>query len=240
MLMTATSLLQAAQSPTGSLTGDYVSTGSGGYLGGSALLGAPGENSVLAPAHSAAAPSVAGVLMGAGLAANIVGSFFGMRSAQNELKAQALSLQGEQTMAAINARRAEQDAQTTLQAGGAAIARRTLAAGQEQGAIAATTAGRGIVAGVGSAAEVQASSEIAKAIDVMDINVNAVREAGARRAMATNDSNRASLLGVSAANTRRSAGNGLLPLAAAGGAVLSTASRIGERWAARNLYPDVQ
>jgi hypothetical protein len=235
-MLNAADLLRAIRSPTDALQGPD------GYLGIDALRDPIGTDSVLAPSPAGGLDhaTLGGILLGAGALASTVGSFFAVRSAQSAQKSQALSMEFEASMAALNARRAEQSAQDAMKAGGAAIARRTLAAGQEAGSAAATMAGRGIASGVGSAAEVQASIALAKEIDTMSITANAVREANAARTGAVNYRTRASLAGLSARNLRGSAGNDLAAGAAAGGSVLGLAARIGERWSFGRRYPEVE
>ncbi len=233
MLMTAADLFRSTQEPL-----DYVRVP---QPAAPALFDPAGTNGVLArPAPAAGFGGLGELMVGAGALASMVGNFFAVRSAQSAAKTQALSMEFEASMAALNARRAEQTAQDAQKAGGAAIARRTLAAGQEAGSAAATMAGRGVTAGVGSAAEVQASIALAKEIDTMSIAANATRDANAARAGAANYQNRAALARVSAHNLRAGAGNDLVGGAAAGGAVLGLAARVGERWAFGRRYPEVE
>lgn len=168
----------------------------------------------------------AGLILGIfGAVNSAIGTFYEARSAKNAFKAQALTLEFEQTQANANARLAEQDAQAEIQAGHDELARMTLAAGQEKASATVREAARGVVSGVGSAAEVQATRELMKQIDSMTINANATRAAGAMRIRGANMSGRAGLLGASAENARAS-GRLLRPGAAAGASLLSSAGPV--------------
>jgi hypothetical protein len=102
----------------------------------------------------------------------------------------------------------------------------TLQAGQEKSALRAATGGSGTVVGAGSAAEVQASIDLVKEMDVRAIRVNAAGAAGAARTRAVNHLNTALLGRVSARNLRRGAGNDFLSSAAASGSLLDSGSKL--------------
>lgn len=172
-------------------------------------------------------------IAGAGLAA--VGNFYAVKSQQNALKSEALSAEFAQSMSAINARNAELDAQAITEAGVREQSRISQAYGQAKGAARSTMAGRGIQAGRGSAAEVQASIEYAKKTDMFTANSNAVRAANAARTQAVNERNQSLLAGVSAANLRSSASS-LDPYAAVAGSLLGSGSSIAQQYLARSRY----
>lgn len=171
----------------------------------------------------------------AGSALQTVGSYYSVKSQANTMKSQALSLEHQASMSAINARAAEQDAQAITEAGQQQIGQVSAQYGQVKATERASTAARGIQAGVGSASEVQASIELAKQTDIYTINSNAVRAASAARTGAVNARNEALLAGVSATNMRKTAGS-LDPYAAAGGSLLTGASGISQQWLARSRY----
>lgn len=160
-----------------------------------------------------------------------VGTVFNVRAEQSKLKTQDLALQHEASLAAIDARRAEADAELALQSGQRQIGAVTATAGAEAGARRATMAGRGVQLGVGSAAEVQASGELIKEEDVMAIRSNAAREAAALRTGAVNQRNRAMFATLSGRNLRRSGGNDFTSAMAGGTSLLYSGSRLGAQWA---------
>lgn len=167
--------------------------------------------------------AITGALVGA------VGSFYAAKSQQYQLRSQALSLEFEQSLANLNARQAELDAHDILRAGQQEAGRVTLRAGLARGSTRASQSARGIVGGVGSAAEVVASGDLVKELDVHTINSNAVRAAGQARIRAVNARNRASLLGVSARNIRGTAGT-INPGVAAFTSLLGSGASIGSQF----------
>jgi adenine-specific DNA methylase len=171
----------------------------------------------------------------AGAALSAVGNYYAVKSQQAALESQALSMEHQATMSAINARAAEMDAQAIIEAGNREQSQVSAQYGQIKAGERAATAGRGIQAGVGSAAEVQASIEYAKQADVYQVNSNAVRAAAAARAQSVNATNESNLARVSAANLRGTASS-LNPYLAAGTSLLSSASGISQQWLARNRY----
>lgn len=140
-----------------------------------------------------------------GAAYNAVGAFFGAKSQQKQLESGALSAEHEASIANLNARAAESDAQAILAAGQRDVGLTGLRYAQEKGSSAASAAARGVQAGVGSAAEVQASIEFAKQVDQMTITADSVRSAEAQRTRATDLRNRSALSLTSARNLRRTA-----------------------------------
>jgi hypothetical protein len=166
--------------------------------------------------------SIAGALTGA------IGSFYSAKNQQYQLKSQALSLEFERSIANINARAAELDAKHILEAGRHQKALVTLQAGQVKASQRVSQAAAGIQGGVGSAAEVLASTELAKRLDSLTIDANTARAAMAARSRAVNFQNQSLLTGVSAQNLRDSAGS-ISPFMAAGTSLLGSASRVASR-----------
>lgn len=167
--------------------------------------------------------SIGGALMSS------IGAFYAAKSQQTQFKSQALSLEFEQSMAALNALQAEQDAQATLRAGQQEIGQLGLRSAQERGSVRASQGASGVQAGVGNAAEVQASMRLAQEMDALTINANAIRAAGARRTQATNARNEGLLAGVSARNLRGSA-RSINPYMAANASLLSNAGTVASQW----------
>lgn len=163
-----------------------------------------------------------------GSASRAFGAYYAAEAQKSELKSRALSLDLEQSMSRINARAAEQEAQSILDAGNKEVGRYTMRAGQERAAEVASQGARGIEGG-GSAAEVLASMDLVKEIDVHTIQLNSVRQANAARTQAVNYQNQGLLAGVSAANLRSTAG-AIQPLAAAGGSLLDSGAQVADQW----------
>lgn len=99
-----------------------------------------------------------------------------------ESNAEAILTTGE-----FNAAIAELGAQSALSAGEKEIASYTMQVGQVKGKQRASMAANGVDLGVGSAAEVQASTEIVKEIDKKTIAANAARSAWGYRAQGGSD-----------------------------------------------------
>jgi len=164
-----------------------------------------------------------------GAITSAIGAFYGAKSKQYELRSAASSMDFEATMADMNARAAEQDAQMVLEAGQHQAALRGLETAQTKGAQRASTAAAGIQGGVGSAAETMATTQLAHEIDTWTINVNSVRAAGERRMESVNLRNRAALSRVSANNLRRSART-IKPWVAGATDLLGGASMVSNQW----------
>jgi len=172
-----------------------------------------------------------GVLAVAGLVQQAIGAFYSAKSAQYQAKAAASTADFERSIANINARSAELEAESILTAGQREAGRLQLGYRETKGSQRVSQAAAGIQAGVGSAAEVQATTEIAKEIDSLAITANSVRAANAARARATEFRNRGLLAGVSAANLRGSA-HSISPGLAAGTSLLGGAGTVASQWAA--------
>ncbi|HEY0200249.1 MAG TPA: hypothetical protein VGC24_01005 [Burkholderiaceae bacterium] len=154
-----------------------------------------------------------------GAASGAIGSYFGAQTQRTNANAQA-------AIADTNARIAELGAQSALRQGQQQTAAYTLQAGQKMGAQRAAQAANGVDLGVGSAAEVRASSAILKDIDVNQINANAVANAWGYRTQATNYSNQAL--------TARATAGSVSPLTSATTSLLGSASSIASTWYSQN------
>lgn len=173
---------------------------------------------------------VGGVLGIAGLMTSAVGNYYALKSQQYQLRSQALSLEYEQSMSALNARNAELDAQSILEAGEREHGQLTQQYGQAKASARVSQAASGVQAGVGSAAEVQASIDYAKEADTFAIDMNTLRAANARRTQAVDLQNRAALAGVSAANVRGAAGS-INPFLGSAASLLGGAGQVAQSWA---------
>jgi hypothetical protein len=170
-----------------------------------------------------------GALMAAGLAVQAVGGFYSVKSAQYKAKSQALTLEFEQTIAYMNARSAERDAQRTLRAGQEAAGRVGLQYGQVKEGLRTRQAAGGIQAGVGSAAEVATSVEYAKESDMNTIGRNAVYGASAHRRTSASFYGRGLLAGASARNIRGMAG-AMNPWISSGLSLLGGSGQVGMQY----------
>lgn len=166
---------------------------------------------------------VGGALLGA------VGAYYAADAAKSRLKSEASSLDFEASIARQNARNAEADAQAILQAGEREAVRLGLAQGQDRGRREVLQAASGTAAGVGSAAEVEASQRILEETDRLTIDSNAVRAAAAQRMQGVNYRNQALLADVSARNARRSA-RAINTGVAVATSLLSSAGPVASSW----------
>lgn len=158
-----------------------------------------------------------------------IGTYYAAKTAQYQDKSQASSFAFQADMAAINSSRAELTAESIEEAGKNQIASYTMQAGQQKAGAVATMAARGIALGSGSAADVAASMDIEKSLNVMAINSNATRQAWGAREQGTNYQNESLLDRTSAVNAMRSAGS-ISPVGNMAGSLLGSASQIAGQW----------
>lgn len=187
----------------------------------------PGAESWLNPDNIALAGmilEIGGALTGA------VGAFFAADAQKDQLKSQAMAAEHQQNMAAINARNAEREADAIMRDAERDIARVTMRAGAEKSARRASLAAGGIRLGVGTAAEIQATGDLLKEMDVYTVNSNAVRASNAARLRAVDIRNQGRAAGVSARNLFATSAS-LSPGVSAGTSLLSSAGRIARQWA---------
>ena len=145
-----------------------------------------------------------------------IGAYYQAENQKLQLKSQASAADFASRIAGINARNAEADAQFAIEAGRREAALYSLRAAQQRAATTVSLGARGIQAGVGSAAEVQASNEIAKRLDLQAIDTNTLRQSQAIRRQAVNERQQAMLGNASARNLRASA-RSIQPWAGAAG-----------------------
>jgi len=169
-----------------------------------------------------------GAAMGAVTSA--IGAYYAADAQKYQLKSQASALEFQKEISRRNASMAAEQAESIRRAGQQEIGRYTAAAGQAEATERARTGARGIQAGVGSAAEVAASNDIAKQIDVLTMNSNTVRAASAARMQATNYQTQATILGANAENARRSAGS-ISTWQGPAASLLGSAGSLGIEWA---------
>lgn len=158
-----------------------------------------------------------------------IGTFYAAKTAQYQERSQASSFAFQSDMAAINASRAEMTAESIEESGKNEIASYTMQAGQQKANATASMAARGIVLGQGSAADVSASMDIEKSLNVMAINSNTTRQAWAAREQGTDYANQSLLDRTSAVNAMRSAGS-ISPVGNTVNSLLGSATQIASRW----------
>jgi hypothetical protein len=151
----------------------------------------------------------------AGVASSAVGSYYSARLAK-------MQAQREAEIADSNARIAELGAQSALLQGQHEVARTTLRHGQLKGAQRAAMAANGIDLGEGSAAEIQAGSDLMKEIDVNTIEANAIRNAWGYRTQGVNAQNEAII--------KRGTASAISPGMAATSSLLSNAGSVAGNW----------
>lgn len=130
-------------------------------------------------------------LVGAG--ASLVGSLFGAFGAKKVTKYNNAIAQAQADIARINAKTMELCYQQRLFAAEGEYQRETMRAGQAKAAQKVALAANGVAMGVGSAAELQASTDIVKQINVNRIESNSIAEAWGYKAKKTDFENQALL-----------------------------------------------
>lgn len=169
------------------------------------------------PSTQLAQASLVGQIGGA--ASSAVGSYFSAAT-------QKINLQTQAYVADTNARIAELGAQTALSQGQQQVANLTLKAGQLKSSQRAAMAANGIDLGEGSAAEVQASTDIMKEIDTNTLTANAVRSAWGYRTQATNFQNDALM--------KRAGADSISPGMATATSLLGSAGSVAGSWYSLN------
>jgi hypothetical protein len=158
-----------------------------------------------------------------------IGTFYAAKTAQYQEKSQASTDAFQSDMAAINSSRAEITAESIEEAGKSQIANYTMQAGQQKAAATASMAARGIALGVGSAADVSASMDVEKDLNVLAINSNSTRQAWAARQQGTNYANESLIDRTSAVNANRSAGS-ISPVGSTVNSLLGSATQLAGQW----------
>lgn len=170
-----------------------------------------------------------------GAVTSAIGAFSAADLGRESLKSQALSMEFEASMSAINARAAEKDAAAILEAGQQETLMLDLGNAARKAADKASFASRGVAVGAGSAAEIAASSEFAHQLDRRSIRLNAVRAANDARVNATNQRIQGSIASVSARNLRATA-RSINPWMSASGGLLSGVGAAASAYANDHRY----
>lgn len=139
---------------------------------------------------------------GFGFALSAVAAYYQAAAQKGQLRSAAMDAEFASSMASINARAAEREANAIMLAGQQQASILASRYGQAKQGFVTRTAASGIRQG-GSAAEVRASMEMAKEMDLAALNQNVVQAREAARGRAVEFRNRSLLSSVSAENLRR-------------------------------------
>lgn len=151
----------------------------------------------------------------AGMLSGAVGSFYSAKSTKNQLKYEA-------AIADINASLSEKAAQQELQRGQFEVGQITRRAGQVKGSQRASMAANGIDLGVGSAAELQASTDLMKEQDARQAEINAIAGAWGYRTQGANYKSDALM--------SRASSSSINPGVSAGTSLLGSAGSVASQW----------
>ncbi|KVW93339.1 virion core protein, T7 gp14 family [Thiobacillus denitrificans] len=161
----------------------------------------------------------------AGAVSGAIGGFYSAKMSKNQLAFEA-------DMSRINARIAELGARTALDNGQKQVAGLTMQAGQLKSRQRASMAANGIDLGEGSAAEIQASTEIMKEIDKNTLEANAVRSAWGYRTEAANLQSSAMMKEGSAA--------GISPAMVGASSLMTGASKVASSWYGKSTSDQIR
>lgn len=178
------------------------------------------------------------ILATIGAVNSAIGTYFAAESQTTQLKMQAQNQKFSAQIAAINARRAGFEAEQAMRAGAMEIGRYSMGAAYQKAASITSMAARGIQGGVGSAAEVLASQDLIKQIDMITMNANRFRQAEAIRSQRINYLNEATIAGTSANNLLATAST-ISPITAVSTSLMTNASSIASAWAHQYQYRDL-
>jgi hypothetical protein len=164
-----------------------------------------------------------------GMANSAIGAYYGAKSQKLQLQSQALTMEFQSQISGINARMIEAQAQQIWRAGRAREMQIGLQAGQRISSTRASLAARGIQAGVGSAAEVIATTDLMKEIDLITANSNTVRAVEAERTRKVGVEASGLMQSLSAQNLSTSASS-ISPFMAAGTSLIGGATSFAGSW----------
>lgn len=150
-----------------------------------------------------------------GAGTGLISGYYGAKAQKNNLKFQA-------DMAETSAKISELQAQKALAQGSDRVAIRTMQAGKMKSAQKAALAANGVVTNEGSAAELQASEDALKEVDVNAIQSQAIDQAWGYRTQALNSRSQAAMARASA--------SGINPLVAGITSLLGSAGRVADYW----------
>lgn len=154
-------------------------------------------------------------LIGAAMATSAIGSYWSAKNTK-------ITLEGQAALADTNARISELGAQQELIKGERNVASLTMQAGQVKSSQRAAMAANGIDLGTGSAAEIQASTDLMKEVDKNTAETNAVLSAWGYRTQGVNYQNEAIV--------KRGSASGINPGMNALGSLLTSAGQAAPTW----------
>jgi hypothetical protein len=158
-----------------------------------------------------------------------LGAYYGAQQAQLQLKMQSETYDYQAKMTRINAGIAEQQAWQIARAGAFQAAAATMQAGQAIEKYKVSRNASGIEAGSGSTAELEATAIMMKEIDKLTIDSNTVRAVEAKRMEKVGLQNAASLLGVNATGSSKSA-DSISPFSAISTSLIGGATSVLNSW----------
>ena len=173
-----------------------------------------------------------------GAATSAIGTYYNMRSQQNQLKMQAQNAAFQAEMSRINQRAAQFTAEQIGIEGQARSAQYTMRAGQARASAKAGLAARGATLGQGTAREIIASMDVVKEIDRLNINASTVRAQEAARLQAFNLGTQATMQSLTASNLSSTAGT-IMPGFGAATSLLGSAADIGANWARNQRFEEL-
>lgn len=153
---------------------------------------------------------------------NIAGGLSSAIGAYYSASTQKQNLKHSAAMAEINARIAQLGAESQLMQGQSEVAKLTMQAGQLKSRQKVALAANGVDLGVGSAAEIQASTDMMKEIDANTIKANAARSAWGYQNQALNFRSKAA--------ADRAAASGINPFMSATTSLLGDAGQVASQW----------
>jgi len=190
-------------------------------------------------------------LQGAGVASSALGAYFGAQSSKLTLEGQAdtadinarmvaSSADANRTIAEINARTLEKQAQGTLLTGQREEQKARIATANLKGKQRATLAANGVDLGAGSAENIQTTTDVMGEIDASTIAANAVMSAWGYRTQASNVKAQALIDDANAktsitnlnnqARTSRSASSAISPETSAFTSLMGGAGQVAASW----------
>ncbi|WP_323030245.1 hypothetical protein [Castellaniella sp.] len=169
------------------------------------------------------------IMQGGGAIASTADSFFGAATQKATLGGQAAVAEANARIFESNAHLAELSAQSALSQGQQQVAALTMKAGRTKSAQRAALAANGVDVGEGSAAEIQASTDILKEIDANTITANAVRTAWGYRTQGMNMLTQASNSRIDALSLGATAG-AISPVGSAATSLLGSAGAVADSW----------
>lgn len=193
--------------------GEYTQSTGGTMLGGTGNSGQAASNS------SGMAGSVAPIM-------GIIGAISQGLGAYQSAKSTKMNLEFQRDMAVINARMAENTAQSIMEQGKQAIGQVGMKARKVKGAQKVSQASRGLAMGEGSTAEEIATTDLMKETDMITINANTVRAAMAARTQSVNATNESLLKGTTA--------DSISPFSAASTSFMNSATSVASSWYRNN------